>query len=96
MEHLKNNGFVTTVYWQCEAVEGDYFARKVGVCNWSEDTVVTPYVNLLPETVLEWCWKEKYNLGDENSLLVKETVETELLNTINKQKNPVKQSGVPW
>lgn len=95
MEHLTDNGFVTKVYWQCEASEEDYFARKVGVCIWDAGEVETPYQNLLPETVLDWCWKEKYST-DENSLLVKEVVESELLDIISKQKEPVEAPGVPW
>lgn len=97
MNHSTDDGFVTKVYWQCEASEEDYFTRKVGVCMWDTGEVTTPYENLTPEKVLEWCWKERYITPDiDNIILVKEAVESELFEIIEVQKTPVQKSGLPW
>lgn len=81
------DGFVTTAHWRCTAVDGDYSASAYGTCGWSGDQITTPYDQLTPEIVLGWCWAEAVN---------KDEVEANLTAQIEKQKNPVTETGVPW
>jgi hypothetical protein len=87
MDRLTSDGFVVTVHYTVNAVDGDYTASAYGTVGYTqEDKSYIPFANLTKETVIGWV---KDSLGQE-------TVETALAAQIEAQKNPVSESGLPW
>jgi hypothetical protein len=87
MDRLTSDGFVVTVHYTVNAVDGDYTASTYGTVGYTqEDKSYIPFADLTKEQVIGWV---KDSLGQE-------TVETALAAQIEAQKNPVQQSGLPW
>lgn len=87
MDRLTSDGFVVTVHYTVNAVDGDYTASTYGTVGYTqEDKSYTPFANLTKETVIGWV---QDSLGQA-------TVEESLAAQIEAQKNPVQESGLPW
>jgi hypothetical protein len=87
MDRLTSDGFVVTVHYTVDAVDGDYTASTYGTVGYTqEDKSYTPYANLTKEQVIGWV---------QNSL-GKDTIEANLTAQIAAQKNPVQETGLPW
>ena len=88
MDRLTSDGFVVTVHYTVNAVDGDYTASTYGTVGYTEqpDEQYTPYEDLTQEQVVGWV---QDSLG-------KDTVEESLAAQIEAQKHPVQESGVPW
>jgi hypothetical protein len=87
MDRLTSDGFVVTVHYTVNAVDGDYTASTYGTVGYTqEDKSYTPFASLTKEQVIGWV---KDSLGQE-------TVETALATQIEAEKNPVQESGLPW
>jgi hypothetical protein len=87
MDRLTSDGFVVTVHYTVNAVDGEFTASSYGTVGYTqEDKSYTPFADLTKEQVIGWV---KDSLGQE-------TVETALAAQIEAQKNPVQVSGLPW
>jgi hypothetical protein len=87
MNRLTSDGFVVTVHYTVNAVDGDFTASTYGTVGYTqEDKSYTPFANLTKEQVIGWV---KDSLGQE-------TVEESLAAQIEAQKNPVQETGLPW
>ena len=88
MDRLTSDGFVVTVHYTVNAVDGDYTASTYGTVSYTEqpDKQYTPYADLTETQVVGWVQE---SLG-------KDTVEEGLAAQIEAQKNPVQEAGVPW
>jgi hypothetical protein len=88
MDRLTSDGFVVTVHYTVNAVDGDYTASTYGTVGYTEqpDEQYTPYADLTEAQVVGWVQE---SLG-------KDTIEASLAAQIELQKNPVQEAGVPW
>ena len=87
MDRLTSDGFVVTVHYTVNAVDGDYTASTYGTVGYTqEDKSYTPYADLTKNQVIGWV---------QNSL-GKDTIEANLTAQIAAQKNPVQETGLPW
>ena len=88
MDRLTSDGFVVTVHYTVNAVDGDYAASTYGTVGYTEQQgeQYIPYAQLTESEVVGWV---QDSLG-------KDTVEEGLAAQIEAQKNPVQESGVPW
>jgi hypothetical protein len=87
MDRLTSDGFVVTVHYTVNAVDGDYTASTYGTVGYTqEDKSYTPFASLTKEQVTGWV---KDSIGQE-------TVETALAAQIEAQKTPIQLSGLPW
>ena len=87
MDRLTSDGFVVTVHYTVNAVDGDYNASTYGTVGYTQtDKSYIPYADLTQAEVVGWV---------QNSL-GKDTVEEALTAQINAQKNPVQETGLPW
>jgi myo-inositol-hexaphosphate 3-phosphohydrolase len=87
MDRLTSDGFVVTVHYTVNAVDGDYSASTYGTVGYTQgEGSYVPYANLTEAEVVGWVQE---SLG-------KDTVEESLAAQIEAQKNPVQESGVPW
>jgi hypothetical protein len=88
MDRLTSDGFVVTVHYTVNAVDGDYSASTYGTVGYTEqpDEQYIPYADLTEAEVVGWVQE---SLGQE-------TVEEALAAQITAQKNPVSESGLPW
>ena len=87
MDRLTSDGFVVTVHYTVNAVDGDYIASTYGTVGYTQgEGSYVPFANLTKEQVIGWVQE---SLG-------KDTVEEALAAQIEAQKNPVQQSGLPW
>jgi len=86
MDRLTSDGFVVTVHYTVNAVDGDYTASTYGTVGYTEEGAFTPYSQLTEAVVVGWV---------QNSL-GQATVEESLASQIEAQKNPVSESGLPW
>jgi hypothetical protein len=87
MDRLTSDGFVVTVHYTVNAVDGEYTASTYGTVGYTqEEGNIIPFDSLTPEIVIGWV---KESLGQE-------TVETALAAQIEAQQNPVQLSGLPW
>ena len=86
MNRNTDGGFVTTVHYTVNAVDGDFTASTYGTVGYTEEGAFTPYSQLTEAVVVGWV---KDSLGQE-------TVEESLAAQITAQKNPVSESGLPW
>ena len=88
LDRNTSDGFVNTVHWRVNAVDGEHNASSYGTIGYTkeENATLVPYEDLTEEIVLAWVQES----------LEKETVETSLLGQIELLKNPVTASGKPW
>jgi hypothetical protein len=86
MDRLTSDGFVVTVHYTVNAVDGDYTASTYGTVGYTEEGAFTPYSQLTEAVVVGWV---QTSLG-------KDTVEQSLAAQIDAQKNPVSESRLPW
>jgi hypothetical protein len=87
MDRLTADGFVVTVHYTVNAVDGEFTASTYGTVGYTqEDKSYTPYADLTEQQVIGWV---------QNSL-DKDTVEAGLTEQIKAQKNPVQETGLPW
>jgi hypothetical protein len=86
MDRLTSDGFVVTVHYTVNAVDGDYTASTYGTVGYTEEGAFTPYSQLTEAVVVGWV---KDSLGQE-------TVEEGLAAQIEAQKTPKVTSGLPW
>jgi hypothetical protein len=87
MDRLTSDGFVVTVHYTVNAVDGDYTASTYGTVGFTqEDMEYVPFAELTKELVVGWV-QESLN---------KDEIEANLAAQIEAQKNPVQQSGLPW
>lgn len=86
MDRLTADGFVVTVHYTVNAVDGEFTASTYGTVGYTEEGAFTPYSQLTEAVVVGWV---KDSLGQE-------TVEEALAAQIEAQKNPVSESGLPW
>jgi myo-inositol-hexaphosphate 3-phosphohydrolase len=88
MDRLTSDGFVVTVHYTVNAVDGDYTASTYGTVGYTEQQgeQYIPYAQLTEAEVVGWVQE---SLG-------KDTVEAGLAAQIDAQKNPVQESGLPW
>jgi hypothetical protein len=87
MDRLTSDGFVVTVHYTVNAVDGDYTASTYGTVGYTQgEGSYVPFANLTKEQVIGWA----------QDSLNKETVEAALSAQIDAQKNPVQASGLPW
>jgi hypothetical protein len=87
MDRLTSDGFVVTVHYTVNAVDGDYTASTYGTVGYTQgEGSYVPYADLTEAEVVGWVQE---SLG-------KDTVEESLAAQIEAQKNPVQEAGVPW
>ena len=87
MDRLTSDGFVVTVHYTVNAVDGDYTASTYGTVGYTQgEGSYVPYADLTKEEVIGWV---QDSLG-------KDTVEESLTAQIEAQKNPVQETGLPW
>ena len=86
MDRLTSDGFVVTVHYTVNAVDGEFTASTYGTVGYTEEGAFTPYSQLTEAEVVGWV---KDSLGQE-------TVEEALAAQIEAQKNPVQETGLPW
>ena len=55
-DYETSNGFITTAYWRCNAIDGEYTAFTYSTCSWADGTPTIPYANVTMQEVLDWCW----------------------------------------
>jgi hypothetical protein len=82
-----SNGFITTAYWQCNAIDGEYTTFTYSTCGWEDGTPSVPYANVTMAEVLDWIWASGVD---------KDATEASLAEQIELLKNPVIASGTPW
>lgn len=87
LDRRTSDDFITTAHWRCTAVDGGFSASVYGSCGWGNGTPIIPYSEVTQEQVLEWCW---------NTNIDKTEMENNLINQIEKLKNPETKAGVPW
>jgi hypothetical protein len=87
MDRLTSDGFVVTVHYRVNAIDGEYQAATYGTTSYTQDSdTFIPYADLTESEVIGWV---QTSLG-------KDTVEASLQNQINLLKNPTQASGLPW
>jgi len=87
MDRLTSDGFVVTVHYRVNAVDGDYNASTYGTIGYTQDSdTYTPYADLTQAQVVGWV---QTSLG-------KDTVENSLQSQIDALKNPTQATGLPW
>ena len=87
MDRLTSDGFVVTVHYTVNAVDGDYTAYTYGTVGFTQEEMeYVPFADLTQSQVVGWV---KDSLGQA-------TVEEALATQIEAQKNPVQESGLPW
>jgi len=87
MDRLTSDGFVVTVHYTVNAVDGDYTAYTYGTVGYTQtDKSYKPYADLTKEEVIGWVQE---SLGQD-------TVEASLTAQIEALKNPVQETGLPW
>ena len=87
MDRLTSDGFVVTVHYTVNAVDGDYSASTYGTVGYTQGKgSYVPNADLNEAEVVGWVQE---SLG-------KDTVETGLAAQIEAQKNPVQETGLPW
>jgi myo-inositol-hexaphosphate 3-phosphohydrolase len=87
MDRLTSDGFVVTVHYTVNAVDGEYTASTYGTVGYTQgEGSYVPYADLTEAEVVGWVQE---SLG-------KDTVEEGLAAQIEAQKNPVQETGLPW
>jgi hypothetical protein len=87
MDRLTSDGFVVTVHYTVNAVDGEFTASTYGTVGFTQEEMdYVPFEQLTQEQVIGWV---QDSLG-------KDTVEEALATQIESKKNPVSESGLPW
>jgi hypothetical protein len=87
MDRLTSDGFVVTVHYTVNAVDGEFTSSTYGTVGYTQtEGNIVAFDNVTPEIVVGWV---KDSLGQS-------TVEEALAAQITAQKNPVQLSGLPW
>ena len=87
LERNTADGFVVTVHYRVNAVDGDYSASSYGTVGYTqEEGDFTPYENLTEETVIGWV-KDSLDAAE---------IEAGLTANIEAQKAPATLAGTPW
>ena len=87
MDRLTSDGFVVTVHYTVNAVDGEYTASTYGTVSYTQgEGSYVPYAEQTEAEVVGWVQE---SLG-------KDTVEAGLAAQIEAQKNPVQEAGIPW
>jgi len=87
MDRLTSDGFVVTVHYTVNAVDGDYSASTYGTVGYTQgEGSYVPYAELTQSVVVGWVQE---SLGQD-------TVEASLTAQIEALKNPVQEAGLPW
>jgi hypothetical protein len=87
MDRLTSDGFVVTVHYNVNAVDGEYNASTYGTIGYTQESdTYTPYADLTQAQVIGWV---QTSLG-------KDTVEASLQSQIDALKNPKQATGLPW
>ncbi len=87
MDRLTSDGFVVTVHYTVNAVDGEYTASTYGTVGYIQgEGSYVPYAQLTEAEVVGWVQE---SLG-------KDTVEEGLAAQIEAEKNPVQETGLPW
>ena len=88
MDRLTSDGFVVTVHYTVNAVDGDYNASTYGTVGYTQEPNKSyiPYADLTQAVVIGWVQE---SLG-------KDTIEAGLIAQIEAQKNPVQKTGLTW
>ena len=88
LDRNTSDGFVNTVHWRVNAVDGDLNASSYGTVGYTQEEgkTLVPYEDLTEAIVIAWVQES----------LDKEVVETNLQTQIEAMKNPVTASGTPW
>lgn len=87
LDRRTSDGFVTTAHWRATAVDGNFSSSIYATCGWADGQPTVPYADLTEQEVLEWVWASGVD---------KEATETALNASIEAQKNPTSEAGVPW
>ena len=87
MDRLTSDGFVVTVHYTVNAVDGDFTASTYGTVGYTQgEGSYVPFADLTEAVVVGWVQE---SLG-------KGTVEEALTAQIEALKNPVQETGLPW
>jgi hypothetical protein len=87
MERKAADGFVTTVHYTVNAVDGEIQSSSYGTVGFTQEEMdYVPFADLTQEQVVGWV----------QAALDKDEIEANLAAQIEAQKNPVQQSGLPW
>ena len=87
LERNTSDGFVVTVHYRVNAVDGDYSASSYGTVGYTqEEGDFTPYEDLTEETVIGWV-KDSLDAAE---------IEAGLTANIEAQKAPATLAGMPW
>jgi hypothetical protein len=93
LERKSDDGFVLNVHWRYAMTDIDkektYYADTYGVASFTENTESESYIpceDLTEEIVIEWV----------KASLDMETIEKNLSEKIDQQKNPPVLTGIPW
>ena len=87
MERKTDNGFVVTVHYTINAVDGEVTASTYGTVGYTQEVDnFTSFEQLTKDQVVGWV----------QTSLDKDAVEASLASQIEAQKNPVSSSGTPW
>lgn len=87
MERKADNGFVVTVHYTVNAVDGEVTASTYGTVGYTQEADnFTPFEQLTKDQVVGWV----------QTSLDKDAVESSLASQIDALKNPVQESGLPW
>lgn len=87
LDRKTSDGFVVVAHYSVEAVDGEYSVSAFGSCefNQSQGSFI-PYESLTEEIVIGWVKRD----------IDVEAIETKLASKIEKKKNPIVVSGIPW
>ena len=87
MERKTDNGFVVTVHYTVNAVDGEVTASTYGTVGYTQEAdSFTPFEQLTKDQVVGWV----------QTSLDKDAVEASLASQVEALKNPVQESGLPW
>jgi uncharacterized lipoprotein NlpE involved in copper resistance len=86
LERNTADGFVVTVHYRVNAVDGDYSASSYGTVGYTQEGDFTPYDSLTEETVIGWV-KDSLDAAE---------IEAGLTAKIEAQKTPATLAGMPW
>jgi hypothetical protein len=87
MDRLTSDGFVVTVHYTVNAVDGEFTASTYDTVGYTQgESSYVPYADLTEAEVVGWVQE---SLG-------KDKVEAGLTAQIEAQKNPVQETGLPW
>ena len=88
LDRNTSDGFVNTVHWRVNAIDGDLNASSYGTVGYTQEEgkTLVPYSNLTETAVIAWVQES----------LDKATVEASLAQQIELLKNPVIATGIPW